>query len=211
MHRSVCLFSIAGLLFVTACGDIKKPNNTNFAKAINEYLMKRGEACAVIGRQFPIDVLRPEQSEQYGIGPKLAALEQAGLVHATDTMAVVHGMLEPLRGSTSAQAVKRYELTEDGRKYFQQLPGALGQTSGFCYGQKSVDSIVKWTGPASLGTSSQAEVTYTYRIVDPAGWAERPEVQQAFSDIRTTVNGASKTTEVAGLQLTSKGWEVPGR
>jgi hypothetical protein len=107
--------------------------------------------------------------------------------------------------------VKRYELTTDGRKYFQQIPGTLGQASGFCYGQKSVDSIVKWTEPATAGTSSQTEVTYTYRIVDSASWAQRSDVQQAFADIRTTVNGASKTTEVAGLQLTSKGWEVPGQ
>ena len=124
---------------------------------------------------------------------------------------MVHEMLDLLRGSTLPQPVKGYELTEDGKKYFQQIPGTLGQTSGFCYGRKSVDSIVKWTEPATVGISSQAEVTYTYRIIDPAGWAERPEVQQAFSDIRTTVNGASKTTEIAGLQLTTKGWEVPGQ
>lgn len=163
----------------------------------------------MIGREFPIDLPLSEQKEQFGIGPKLAALEQVGLVHASDTTAAVHGMLDPLRGSTPPQRVKRYELTADGGKYFQQIPGALGQTSGFCYGQKSVDFIVKWTDVASVGTSSQTEVTYTYKIVDFASWAERPEVQQAFSDIRTTVNGASKTTEVTGLQLTSRGWEVP--
>jgi hypothetical protein len=47
--------------------------------------------------------------------------------------------------------------------------------------------------------------------VDAASWAQRREVQQAFSDIRTIVNGASKTTEVTELQLTSKGWEFPGQ
>lgn len=165
----------------------------------------------MIGRQFPIDVSQIEQREQYGIGPKLAALEQAGLVRATETTAVVHGMLDPLRGSTPPQPVKRYELTADGKKYFRQIPGALGQTSGFCYGQKNVDAIVKWTEPAAVGTSSQTEVTYTYRIVNSADWAQRPDVQQAFTDIRATINGASKTTEVAGLQLTNKGWEVPGQ
>ncbi len=211
MHRSVCLFSIAGLLVLAACNNAKSPNDTNFTKAINEYLTKHGAACTAIGRQFPIDIPRSEQSEQYGIAPKLAALEQAGLVRATETTAAVHGMLDPLRGSTPPQPVKRYELTADGRKYFQQIPGTLGQTSGFCYGQKSVDSIVKWTEPVTTGAYSQAEVAYTYKIVDLASWAERPEVQQAFSDIRTTVNGASKTTEVAGLQLTSRGWEVPGQ
>jgi hypothetical protein len=205
------LVSIAGLLALIACNSSKTPSDTNFSKAINEYLAKHGQACTVIGRQFPIDVTRSEQSEQYGIGPKLAALEQAGLVDATDTTAVVHGMLDPLRGSTPPQPVKRYELTASGKKYFRQIPGTLGQTSGFCYGQKSVDSIVKWTDPGPVGTSSQTEVTYTYRIVDPASWAERQEVQLVFSDIRTTVNGESKTTEVAGLQLTSTGWEVPGQ
>jgi hypothetical protein len=129
-----------------------------------------------MGRQFPIDVPRPEQSAQYGIGPKLAALEQAGLVRASDTTAVVHGMLDPLRGSAPPQPVKRYELTADGKKNFQQIPATLRQASGFCYGQKSVDSIVKWTDPATVGSSSQAEVTYTYRIVDVAAWAESPEV-----------------------------------
>lgn len=209
--RRFYLASIAGLLALTACNYTKQSNDANFTKAINEYLAKHGEACTVIGRQFPIDVPRSEQGEQYGIGPKLAALEQAGLVQATETTAVVHGMLDPLRGSTPPQPVKRYELTAEGKKYFQQIPGTLGETSGFCYGQKSVDSIVEWTEPETVGTPSQTEVTYTYRIMKSAAWAERPEVQQAFSDIRKTVNGASKTTEVAGLQLTDKGWEVPGQ
>ena len=95
-------------------------------------------------------------------------------MQATETTAVVHGMLDPLRGSTPPQPVKRYELTTDSQKYFQQIPGTLRQASGFCYGQKSVDSSVKWTEPATDGSSPQAEVTYTYRIVDPASWVKRP-------------------------------------
>ena len=107
--------------------------------------------------------------------------------------------------------MKRYELTADGKKYFQQTPGTLGQASGFCYGQKSVDSIVRWTDPATVGSSSQTEVTYTYKIVGPAAWAERPDVERAFPDIETMIGGESKTTQIAGLQLTKNGWEVPGQ
>jgi hypothetical protein len=207
--RCFQFISIALLLALTACNNTKKPSDSNFAKAINEYLAKHGEACTVIGRQFPINVSRSEQRDQYGIGPKLAALEQAGLVQVTETTGVVHGMLDPLRGSTPPQPVKRYELTTEGEKYFKQIPSTLGRDSGFCYGQKSVDSIVKWTDPATVGISSQTEVTYRYKIVAPADWAQRSDVQQAFSDIRATVDGASKSNEIAGLQLTSKGWEVP--
>ncbi len=210
MHRFL-LISIAGCHFLAACNGVKKPSEGNFTKAINQYLVNHGEACTLISRQFPVDVPKSEQKDQYGIGPQMAALEQAGLVHSSNTTAVVHGMLDPLRGSTPPQPVKRYDLTSEGRKYLQELSNPLGQASAFCYGQKSVDSIVKWTEPMTMGAFSQTEVTYTYKIVNLAGWAERSDVQRVFPDIEMTVSGASKTNQVAGLQLTNRGWEVPGQ
>ncbi len=95
-------------------------------------------------------------------------------------------------------------------RVIQQVPGTFRQANGLCYGQKTVDAIVKWTEPVAAGESSQTEVTYTYKIVNLAGWAERPDVQRAFPIIHATLTGASKTTEIAGLQLTNKGWKVPG-
>ncbi len=178
--RSICLISIAGLLLLAACSSTRRPSGANFTKAINQYLAKHGEACTMIVRQFPIDVPQSVQREQYGIGPKLAALEQAGLVHSSDTTAVVHGMLDSLQGSTPPQPVKRYELTPEGKKYFQETPGPLGRISAFCYGQKSVDSIVKWTEPATAGAYSQTEVTYTYRIVDPRVGQNAPRFSGCF-------------------------------
>jgi hypothetical protein len=209
--RHFYLVSIAGLLFLAACNDAKKPSEANFTKAIDQYLTKHGEACTVIGRPFPIDVPESEQRLQSGTGLEMAALEQAGLLQSSSTTAVVHGMLDALRGSTPLQPVRRYELTTEGKKYFQQVPGTFAQTNGLCYGQKTVDAIVKWTEPVTAGASSQTEVTYTYKIVNLAGWAERPDVQRAFPIIQSTLAGASKTTEIAGLQLTNKGWEVPGQ
>jgi hypothetical protein len=208
--RSLFLVPITGLFFLVACNDAKKPSNANFTVAINQYLAKHGETCTPIGRQFPINVPKSKQNDQSGIGPKLTALEQAGLVHASDTTAVVHSLLDPLRGPTPPQPVKRYDLTDEGKKYLRQIPDTFGQTSGFCYGQKSVDSIVKWTEPAIAGPHSQADVVYTYKILNLAPWAERPDAQQAFPDIKAVVSGASTTNQKVGLQLTNKGWEVPG-
>ena len=181
----------------------------NFTKAINQYLAKNDEACTMIGRQFPVDIPESEQKGQYGVGPQMAVLEQAGLVRSSNTTAVVHGMLDPLRGSSPPQPVKRYELSAEGENYFRQTPGAFGQMDSFCYGQKTVDSIIKWTKPMTMGAYSQTEVTYTYKIVNLAAWAERPDIQRVFSGVRSTVNGASKTNQIAGLQLTNQGWEVP--
>jgi len=68
--RRFLLFSIATLLFITACNDTKKPNARNFTKAIDQYLAKHGDTCTVIVQQFPIDVTLSEQKKQYGIRAK---------------------------------------------------------------------------------------------------------------------------------------------
>jgi len=160
MHRFF-LISLAGAMLLTACNDIKKPSDGNFRKAINQYLEKHGKACTWIGRPFPVDVSEPEQRLQFGTSAQMAVLEAAGLVHSSDTIGATLGIFGP----GAPRRVKRYEPTEAGNKYLQQVPGVLGQSAGFCYGNKTVDSIVKWTEPVTMGPYSQTEVTYTYKIV----------------------------------------------
>jgi hypothetical protein len=204
------LISIAGLVFLVACNTTRKPSSENCAKAIDQYLTQHGETCTSIIRPFPIDIPASAQQSQYGFGPQLAVLQQAGLVSETDTIAVVHGMLDALRGSIPPQPVKRFQLTAAGQKYFRQVPGTFGQTSGLCYGQKTVGSVLKWSDPVTMGGYSHIEVTYTYKIANLASWAERPDVQRTFPDIGSTVSGISKTSQTVGLQLTDNRWEVAG-
>lgn len=205
------LVPIAGFaVFLASCNDARKPGDANFAEAINHYLAEHGSACTLVSRPFLIDIPVSAKQAQYGFGPQLTALLHAGLVSETDTAAVVHRMLDAVRGGPGpAQPVKRYQLTAEGWKYFHQATGTLGQAAGLCYGQQVVDSVVKWTEPPA-GPQTQAEVTYTYKLINLAAWAERPDIQQAFPDIRNTVNGASKANQVVGLQLTNEGWEIPG-
>lgn len=205
--RRLFLISLVGAVFLTACNDVKKPNDGNFRKAISQYLEKHGKACTWIGPPFPIDISEPEQRLQSGTAGQMAVLEAAGLVHSSDTVAATPSIFGP----GAPRRVKRYEPTETGKQYLQQAPGVLGQSAGFCYGDKTVDSIVKWTEPVTLGASSQSEVTYTYKIANLAPWAERFDVQREFGDVRTTVDGISKSNEIAGLELTNQGWEVPSR
>ncbi len=209
--RPLYLVSIATLLALVACNGMKKPSDANFRTAINRYLAKHGDVCTGIGRQFPVDISDAEQRLQSDAASQMAVLEQAGLVHSSNTTAVIHGMLDSLRGLTRPQSVKRYDLTADGKRYFRQRPGTLGQTASFCYGEKTVDSIVKWTEAATMGEARQTEVTYTYQIVNLAPWATRADIQRQFGDVRVIVNGISKSGEIAELQLTSQGWEAPAQ
>lgn len=208
MRRSFVV-SLAALFFLAGCNNAKKPSNANFTKAINQYLAKRNDACSSLGQTLPVDVTVPEQKEQYGIGPQLAALEEVGLVHSINTTAVVHGMLDALQGSRPPQPVRRYELTDQGKQYYRQIPATFGQNGIFCYGQETVDSIIKWTEPAAMEGASLSEVTYTYKIANLAPWAKQSNVQQAFPDLHQTLNEASKANQSTELQLTNKGWEFP--
>jgi len=205
--RKLTLIFLAGAVSLAACNDAKKPNDSNFRMAINQYLAKHGKACTWIGRPFPVDVSESEQKLQSGMSSQMAALETAGLVRSSDTVAATPGIFGP----GAPRRVKRYEPTDAGRKYLRQVPAVLGQSAGFCYGDKTVDSIVKWTEPVTTGPYSQSEVTYTYKIANFAPWAERPDIQREFGDVRTVVNGVSKSSEIAGVQLTNQGWQVPAQ
>lgn len=207
--RKTILLPLTVLVALCGCNNERKPSAANFIKAINAYLAKHGQACALVDQTFPANVTLPEQKQQTGIGPQAAALEQAGLVRGSNTTAVVHGFMDALSGSTAPQPVRRYELTDEGKKYFRQRLVGLGQAGEFCYGQKAVASIVKWTEPAAMGPYTQSEVTYSYKIVNLAAWAQQPGIQQAFPDIRSTLQDASKPDQITGLVLTNKGWEIP--
>jgi hypothetical protein len=200
--RNFLLIPTTGFILLVACSDSRKPTSANFTAAVNQYLEHHGQACTLIGSQFPVDIPRSQQSS---IDAKLSALQHAGLVSEMDTTAVVHGLMDALRGPSPPQQVHHYVLIAEGQKYIQQLSSAVTPISGFCYGQETVDSISHWT----IGSQSEAEVSYTYRIVNLAEWAQRPEVQQAFPDIQATLGGASKTEQIVGLRLTDRGCEVP--
>ena len=114
--RKLLLIPIAGLFLLSACNTARKPSAANFTTAINQYLAKHGQACTAVGRQFPVDVPRSEHGDPSGLGAKLTTLQDAGLLSETDTTAVVHGLLDPLRGPAPPQPVRRYQLTAEGQK-----------------------------------------------------------------------------------------------
>jgi len=139
--RKLLLISVAGLAIFSGCSSARKPSAANFTAAIDQYLDRHGQVCALVGPQFPVDVPRSRLNDPSDVGAKLTALLHAGLVSETDTMAVVHGLLDSLRGSSPLQPVRHYALTSEGQKYFQLVSGTVIPTSGFCYGPKIVDSI----------------------------------------------------------------------
>lgn len=204
--RKPLVVSIAAVLLLAGCNSESKPDAANFKAAINQYLARHGQVCIPVDGQFPIDIPASEQNQSGGTSVQLAALARAGLVDATDTTAVVQSLANSLSLSPrKPEPVKRYIVSAEGHKFFQTITTDSGKTDGFCYGAKQVDTIVKWAEPVTPRT----EVTYTYKIVDLAAWAARPDMQEAFPQIAAILQGASKDRQMAGLQLTNERWVVP--
>jgi hypothetical protein len=137
----------------------------------------------------------------------MAALEHVGLVQSSTTETTARQIF----GGTVRRTVKRYLPTATGRQYLKQTPSSPSRGTELCYGTKIVDTIVTWTEPVAIGPYMQMQVAYTYKIPDLASWAKDSDVQEQFNDVRTTVSGISKTSKLAGLELTNRGWEVPAQ
>jgi hypothetical protein len=206
MLKSVYLM-VSAVLLLSGCKNSNESTEAEFKSAINQYLQTHEQACIWLGQPFPIDISRTHEDFTEGMPHQLATLEKAGLVRSVETITTSRGIL----GGDTQRNVRRYEPTDIGKPYLHQVRAVLTQSAGFCYGTKTVDSIINFTKPADSGSAVLTQVTYTYKIADLAPWAIRTDIQREFGDVRTAVAGISKETESIGLQLTEKGWAFPDR
>ena len=140
----------------------------------------------------------------------MAALEKVGLVRSHETETEI----TPLSGTRPVKVkVLRYELTDAGKKFYQEkeAAGLIGEKESrgdICFGQQALDTVVRTEGPIAVGDKKEMTLYYTYKIENLADWAKSPDLQNVFPGIVSTINGAGKTTLNQNLILTDHGWEV---
>jgi hypothetical protein len=197
---------LLGVLPLISCASKRDANEKNFSEAINAYLAKRGQLCLGITSTWPVDLNEGERRMTVGRAPVMAALEKIGLVrfHETASESTPLFSTRPVKVT-----VLRYELTEEGKKFYREkqglsLPGNKATQGDLCYGQQGLDKIVKWQGPSAVGDSKEALVFYTYRIDNLADWAMNTDLQRAFPGIVPTIDGAGKTVMNQALTQTNQ-------
>jgi hypothetical protein len=197
MRKLILGCSIAALLFV-GCNGARKPNETNFKKAINAYMAKHGRECVVISHPLPFDVA----TDQKSIDPGPAALEQVGLLHSSEiTVPSSFGPAVPAR---------HYVITELGKKYLGETQNSVlvGNRTNFCYAQVAVHAIHGWTEPATSADITYSAVKYTYQLDNLAPWAKAPVIQTAFPFLKNEIEQAETKERQLGVILSSSGWSV---
>ncbi|MBP0625420.1 hypothetical protein [Cupriavidus consociatus] len=201
---------------VVACGNKHDASEENFAAAVNQYLDKHGDLCLTL-LQWPTDipvekievskVMKRDSPAKY-----LDALVAAGLASESDI--VVDQLRYDGKPNGHAYNVKRYVLSEIGRRYYrEQSTSAVGgspEVGDLCFGKAALDKIVKWDTPMNLRGPQQEQVTYTYKIDNLAEWAMNPAVQKAYLGLQYTIANAGKQQKTHDLTLTNNGWEANG-
>jgi len=185
---------------LAACGGRTEANRDTFTQAVNGYLDKRGDLC--LGKyDWPIEV----SAQEFQIGGRnavqLPVLEKLGVVRSTAVSADEHS-----QQGAAAFAARRYELTEDGKKYYlkREVAGTHARPADFCAAKLSLDKIVGWEVHKN-GAQSEAVVTYTYRV-NAAPWAQDPDAQRVFPAVARVLSGAGKAQLREVFTLTGHEW-----
>ena len=210
MKMNVLCAMVLGTLLLAGCGSKNDANEKNLSDATNASLVKKGQLCLGLATKWPVDLQDSDRGPGIVRGSEMAALEKVGLVRSHETEIEV----TPLSGTRPVKAkVLRYELTDDGKKFYQkkQPVGLIGEKESrgdICFGQQALESVIKTEGPITVGDKKEMTLYYTYKIENLADWAKNPDIQRAFPGIIPTLNGAGKTTLNQNLILTDQGWEA---
>jgi hypothetical protein len=210
MKNDVLCVMVLGTFLLVGCGSKNDATEKNLSDATNAYLVKKGQLCLGIATKWPVNLQDSDRGPGSVKGSEMAALEKIGLVRSQETETEV----TPLSGARPVRVkVLRYELTDDGKKFYQEkeAPGLIGQKESrgdICFGQQALDTVVRTEGPITVGDKKEVTLYYTYKIENLADWAKNPDVQNTFPGIVSTINGAGKTTLNQNLILTDHGWEA---
>jgi hypothetical protein len=195
MRTTICPAAAAAVLALAACASPGGATESALRPAMERFLAERGDLC--LGKfDWPIEVSERDARIGTRDAIQMPVLEKVGIVSSS-----------PEAGKT------RYELTETGRKYYIGRETAQVSPDGkktvhhgdFCVGKLSLDTIVGWDEPRTVGDQQETTVTYTYHIA-AAPWTFNPDVQKVFPMVERIVKGQGTMELKQSLKLTRDGW-----
>ncbi|MBJ2154330.1 hypothetical protein [Variovorax sp. IB41] len=198
------LTGIALVCALAACGagrDANAPTAENLAAPLDDYLAQRGDICLAMF-DWPIDLTEAEAGAGARHAIQFPVMEQLGLVHSTIVSV-------PKSTENPDGAVKRFELTDAGRKFYKPHPHATQgaeHANDLCVAHLKREQIVDVKVDATNAQHPLAVVSYTYQI-DTAPWMQDADAQRVFPMIARIANGAGGKLQLRqGFTRGDKGW-----
>lgn len=191
------------VLALGACTSADAPSDAVFGTAVRSYLAQHGDLCLGKNR-WPIDVTQHEIDVGGRNARQMPVLERLGLVNSAVAEVDVDD-----EGTLHHMKVRRFDLSDAGRKYYLARDGGKGVPAGqgdFCAAHLGLDRVVGWKiDPPGEGRAQRAVVSYTY-TVDPAPWTADADVQRVFPVVAGVVRGAGTAQLQESFLRTKDGW-----
>lgn len=193
-----------------ACGkpDPSTPTREAFETGLRSFLTAGHDQICLGMYDWPIDLTEAEAGARSRHAVQLPVFEKLGLVKST--------MVGVPRSAESPDgAIKRYELTDEGRKYY--LPHAHTSRDGaahkndFCVARIRLGRVENWQLDARDAKRSTAMVSYSYGI-DAAPWMKDADAARVLPMVAEVIRGAGGHLQMhQGFTLGPQGWTAtPG-
>ena len=192
-YKTAATAAVAALA-LAACSkqDTRPPTREAFEAGLRTFLADGHDQLCLGMFDWPIDLTEAEAGAGSRHAVQLPVFEKLGLAKSTIVSV-------PKSAENPDGAIKRYELTDEGRKYYK--PHAYTARNGavhkndFCVAQISLNHVEGWQFDPHDAQHSFATVSYTYRIT-PAPWLKDADAVRVLPMVAKIINGAD-----AGLQM----------
>jgi hypothetical protein len=183
--------------------DPKAPSREIFETGLRAFLADGHDQICLGMFDWPIDLTEAEAGANSRHAVQLPVFEKLGLVHSTILPA-------PKSAASPDGAFKRFELTDEGRKYYR--PHAYTGRNGaahpndLCVARISVSKVESWQLDTHDARHPSATVSYTYQV-EPAPWLSNPDAVRVLPMVDKVVKGAGGGLQMhQGFMLNDKGW-----
>jgi hypothetical protein len=167
-------------------------NSLNYKSALNTFYDAHPACLWAQPKKFPT---QSNTSDTTQTAPLDALVDQGLLARTTG---------EKKELIILSKQVTNYDLSDQGRAAWTADINQPGY-GNFCYGHWSVSSIDSTT-PTTDQPGATTQVSYHYGLAGTPSWANAPETQNAFPNVRA--NLTPNLTGSATLSNTAGGWVV---
>ncbi|HBT4848241.1 TPA: hypothetical protein MB351_004303 [Klebsiella pneumoniae] len=193
-----------GMLTLSGCNDPKKPSESNFKEAAQQYLNTVYPVC-YIKANFPY---KTDGISFNNMPEVLHAMAEKGLLTEKELSR------KHIDASWGIKAhdlvVNSYDLTEEGKKYYKAdaAKNIRGENiGGFCFGKATVTEVSNFTEPSDAMGQKISRVSFSYKVSEIPEWAKTPEILTAVRQIKKDVDSAKDGMKVTNVfVLTNNGW-----
>ena len=196
---------VATLLALAGCSrpDPDAPTRAAFEAGLRTFLAAGHDQICLGMYDWPIDLTEAEAGAHSRHAVQLPVFEKLGL--ARSTLVAV-----PRSAENPDGALKRYALTDEGRKYYKAHAHTgrdkVAHPNDFCVARLTLATIEDWQVDARDAQHPSATVNYTYRI-DPAPWLADADARRVLPMVAKVIQGAGGGVQMhQGFTRGDQGW-----